>query len=211
MGEHLNNLGNYAFRKGDQDTRVAENQAMVGKISSLFVEVGSALSFETPELLKIAPETLERFYQEEPGLETYRRYFQIVQDQKEHILSDAEEKLLAAAGEMAQAPDDIYGKLTNADLTFPDAVDGQGNAVPLSDGSFVPTQISEDRVLRGRTPSAPTTRPTAPSATPPPRCSPPRSSSCSSSPPPGSMTAPWPPPWPAPGCPPRCTTTSSTR
>ena len=138
VGEHLNNLGNYAFRKGDQDTRVAENQAMVGKISSLFVEVGSALSFETPELLKIAPEKLERFYQEEPGLETYRRYFQIVQDQKEHILSDAEEKLLAAAGEMAQAPDDIYGKLTNADLTFPDTVDGQGNAVPLSDGSSAP-------------------------------------------------------------------------
>ena len=127
VGEHLNNLGNYAFRKGDQDTRVAENQAMVGKISSLFVEVGSALSFETPELLKIAPEKLEQFYQEEPGLETYRRYFQIVQDQKEHILSDAEEKLLAAAGEMAQAPEDIYGKLTNADLTFPDTVDGQGN------------------------------------------------------------------------------------
>ena len=148
VGEHLNDLGNYAFRKGDQDTRVAENQAMVGKISSLFVEVGSALSFETPELLKIAPETLEQFYQEEPGLETYRRYFQIVQDQKEHILSDAEEKLLAAAGEMAQAPEDIYGKLTNADLTFPDTVDGQGNAVPLSDGSFVPTQMSEDRTLR---------------------------------------------------------------
>ena len=148
VGEHLTELANYAQRKGDQDTRVAENQAMVGKISSLFVEVSSALAFETPELLKIAPEKLEQFYQEEPGLEVHRRYFQIVQDQKEHILSDPEEKLLAAAGEMAQAPDDIYGKLTNADLTFPDTVDGQGNAVPLSDGSFVPTQMSEDRVLR---------------------------------------------------------------
>ena len=148
VGEHLNNLGNYAFRKGDQDTRVAENQAMVGKISSLFVEVGSALSFETPELLKIAPETLERFYQEEPGLETYRRYFQIVQDQKEHILSDAEEKLLAAAADLAQAPSDVYAKLTYADLTFPSTTDGEGNEVPLSNGAFVPTQMSEDRVLR---------------------------------------------------------------
>ena len=148
VGEHLTELANYAQRKGDQDTRVAENQALVGKVMSLYVEISSAVSFETPELLKIAPEKLEQFYQEEPGLEVYRRYFQIVQDQKEHILSDPEEKLLAAAGEMAQAPDDIYGKLTNADLTFPDAVDGQGNAVPLSDGSFVPTQISEDRVLR---------------------------------------------------------------
>ena len=58
MGEHLTELANYAQRKGDQDTRVAENQAMVGKISSLFVEVSSALAFETPELLKIAPEKL---------------------------------------------------------------------------------------------------------------------------------------------------------
>ena len=148
VGEHLTELANYAQRKGDQDTRVAENQALVGKVMSLYVEISSAVSFETPELLKIPQETLEQFYRDEPKLELYRRYFQIVQDQKEHILSDAEEKLLAAAGEMAQAPDDIYGKLTNADLTFPDTVDGQGNAVPLSDGSFVPTQMSEDRVLR---------------------------------------------------------------
>lgn len=148
VGEHLTELANYAQRKGDQDTRVAENQALVGKVMSLYVEISSAVSFETPELLKIPQETLEQFYRDEPKLELYRRYFQIVQDQKEHILSDAEEKLLAAAGEMAQAPEDIYGKLTNADLTFPDAVDGQGSAVPLSDGSFVPTQMSEDRVLR---------------------------------------------------------------
>ncbi len=148
VGEHLTELANYAQRKCDQDTRVAENQAMVGKVMSLYVEISSATAFETPELLKIPQETLEQFYRDKPELELYRRYFQIVQDQKEHILSDAEEKLLAAAGEMAQAPDDIYGKLTNADLTFPDAVDGQGNAVPLSDGSFVPTQMSEDRALR---------------------------------------------------------------
>ena len=148
VGEHLTELANYAQRKCDQDTRVAENQAIVGKVMSLYVEISSATAFETPELLKIPQETLEQFYRDKPELELYRRYFQIVQDQKEHILSDAEEKLLAAAGEMAQAPDDIYGKLTNADLIFPDAVDGQGNAVPLSDGSFVPTQMSEDRALR---------------------------------------------------------------
>ena len=148
VGEHLNNLGNYAFRKGDQDTRVAENQAMVGKISSLFVEVGSALSFETPELLKIAPETLERFYGEKPELELYRRDFTIIQDRREHTLSDAEEKLLAGVGELAQAPDDIFSKLADADLTFPDAVDGKGEKHPLSNGSYTLLMASEDRALR---------------------------------------------------------------
>ena len=145
---HVNNLANYAFRKGDQDTRVPEYQAMQGKLMSALVEMNSASAFATPELIRIAPESLEQFYAQEPGLELYRRTFQVLQDRRAHVLSDAEEKLLAATGEMAQAPQDIYGKLTNADLTFPDAVDGQGNAVPLSAGSFVPTQMSEDRALR---------------------------------------------------------------
>ena len=55
VGEHLNNLGNYAFRKGDQDTRVAENQAMVGKITSQFVALSQAVSFEIPEVLRFPP------------------------------------------------------------------------------------------------------------------------------------------------------------
>ena len=144
----LLNLANYAFRKGDQDTRVAQYQAMGGKISSLAVEVNGAISFETPEILSIDADKLERFMKEEPGLELYRRYLTIIQDQKAHVLSDAEEKLLAAVGDLAHAPEDIFGKLTDADLTFPSATDGEGNEVPLSNGAFVPTQMSEDRVLR---------------------------------------------------------------
>lgn len=148
VGEHLSNLIEYAMRKGDQDTRVPKYQAMNGKIMSLWVEINSSTAFDTPELLNISPEALEQFYADEPKLELYRRYFQIIQDKKAHILSDAEEKLLAAAGEMASAPSDIYSKLVNADLTFPSAVDSQGSAVPLSNGSFVPCEMSEDRTLR---------------------------------------------------------------
>ena len=144
----LLNLANYAYRKGDQDTRMAQYQAMEGKVSSLIVEINGAMSFETPEILAIDPAKLEEFMKEEPGLELYRRYLTIIQDQKAHVLSDAEEKLLAAVGELAHAPEDIFGKLTDADLTFPAATDGEGREVPLSNGAFVPTQMSEDRVLR---------------------------------------------------------------
>ena len=148
LDTHISNLAHYAFRKGDEDTRVSEYQAMQGKLTSTLVELNRDSAFATPELIAIPPDTLERFYAQQPALTLYRRYFQVLQDRRAHVLSDAEERLLAAAGEMAQAPEDIYGKLTNADLTFPEAMDGQGNQVPLSDGSFVPTQMSEDRVLR---------------------------------------------------------------
>ena len=147
-GTRLGALMRYASLRQDEDTRVAKYQAMYGKAMSLYVELAGSLAFATPEILKIPDEKLEQFYREEPGLELYRRYFRIIQDKREHTLTDAEEKLLSAAGEMAQAPEDISSKLENADLTFPDATDGQGNAVPLSNGSFVPTQMSEDRALR---------------------------------------------------------------
>ena len=147
-GDRAINLYRYAALRQDEDTRVGKYQAMAGKATSLWVELNSATAFETPELLKISPETLERFYADKPELELYRRFFTVLQDRKEHTLSDAEEKLLAAAGEMAQAPDEVFSKFTAADLTFPDAVDGQGNSLPLSNGTFVPYEMSEDRALR---------------------------------------------------------------
>ena len=131
-GELLVKLMDYAQRRSDEDTRVPEYQAMVGKITSQYVALSQAVSFEIPEVLRIPTETLERFYGEKPELELYRRYFTIIQDRREHTLSDSEEKLLAGVGELAQAPDDIFSKLADADLTFPDAVDGKGEKHALT-------------------------------------------------------------------------------
>ena len=141
-------LGNYCMRKADQDTREAAYQAMVGKFMSVVVDLSAATSFETPEIMAISDETLDAFYTSFPKLERYRRYLTDLRRRKEHVLSPAEEKLLASAGEMAQAPDNIYGMFADADITFPDAIDAEGNPHPLNQGTFVPCQESSDRELR---------------------------------------------------------------
>ena len=141
-------LANYCMRKADVDTRDAVYQAMVGKFMSVVVDLGAATSFETPEIMAISDETLDGFYAACPKLERYRRYLTDMRRRKEHVLSPAEEKLLASAGEMAQTPDNVYGMLADADLTFPDAVDSQGNKHALSQGTFVACEESADRVLR---------------------------------------------------------------
>ena len=141
-------LANYCMRQSDVDTRVAKYQAMTGKFMNVVVSLSAACSFETPEILAISDETLENFFAAEPKLERYRRYLTNARRRKEHILSPAEEKLLAAAGEMSNAPSDIYGNFGNADLTFPNVVDSEGKEYPLSNGTFVLHQSSEDRVLR---------------------------------------------------------------
>ena len=141
-------LGNYAMRKSDEDTRDAKYQGFVGKYMSIAVGMNAALSFETPEIMAISDEMLDAFYKECPRLEHFRRYLTDMRRFKDHILSPAEEKLLAAAGEMAQSPSGIYGMFSNADLKFQDAEDAQGNKHPISQGSFVATQESSDRTLR---------------------------------------------------------------
>ena len=141
-------LANYCMRKSDEDTRNARYQAMVGKFMSVIVSLSAECSFETPEIMAITEETLERFYSEYPKLERYRRYLTNARRMKAHTLSAAEEKLLAAAGEMADAPSNIFGAFENADLTFPDAVDSKGQKHPLTQGSFVSLEESSDRELR---------------------------------------------------------------
>ncbi len=141
-------LANYCMRKADEDTRNPVYQAMQGKFMGTVVALHAATSFETPEIMEIAEESLDRFYAECPELERYRRYLNDLRRRKAHTLSAAEEKLLASAGEMAQAPDTIYGAFADADISFPDAVDAEGGKHPLSQGTFVSLEESSDRVLR---------------------------------------------------------------
>ena len=141
-------IASYCMRKADEDTRVAKYQEMVGRFMTAMVALNAATSFETPEIMAISDETLDGFYAACPGLERYRRYLTKLRRRKDHILSPAEEKLLAAAGEMAQAPDTIYGQFADADIKFPDAIDAEGKAHPLSQGTFVLCQSSADRALR---------------------------------------------------------------
>ena len=141
-------LANYCMRKADEDTRNATYQAMTGKFMSVVVALSAATSFETPEIMAISDETLENFYKELPELERYRRYLTDLRRLKDHVLSAAEEKLLAAAGELSQSPDTIYGMFADADITFPDAEDSNGGKHPVSQGTFVQCEESADRVLR---------------------------------------------------------------
>ena len=141
-------LGNYASRMTDVDTRVAKYQAMSGRYMTAVVALNAATSFETPEIMALSDEQLEAFYAQTPGLERYRRYLTNLRRRKAHILSPEEEKLLAAAGEVAQTPSKVFGAFSNADLTFPDVEDSQGKKYPLSQSTFVPYEESQDRVLR---------------------------------------------------------------
>lgn len=144
----FDSLYGYAQRRSDEDTANSLYQGMTSQAMSAMVAVDAASSFETPELLAIPDDKLEQFYKDEPALETYRLALTRIRNKRAHILSDAEEKLLAAAGEMSQAPDSVYSVFADADLKFPSATDKDGNSHPVTHGTYIPLMHSADRVLR---------------------------------------------------------------
>ena len=148
LGVRLEKLVGYANCKGDEDLGNGTYQDMRSKAMACHVGIAGAAAFATPELLAIPDDVLDRFYAECPALEEYRRSITRVRRMREHILSPAEEKLLAAAGEMAGGPDAIASALRNADMRFADAIDSEGQAHPLSAGTFGPLMESQDRALR---------------------------------------------------------------
>ncbi len=144
----LTPLYGYASCKGDEDTANGFYQDLRGKAMSTYVAVAGAASFATPEIMAIPDETIEKFFKDEPALETYRRPIERIRRRAAHVLSPECENILATAGEIADSPDNIGSILRNADMRFPSVTDKDGNELPLTDGTFVPLLESDDVDLR---------------------------------------------------------------
>ena len=146
--ERLSRFHTYASCKSDQDTGNGTYQDFRGKAMGTYVAVLSACAFATPEIMAIDDDTLNLFYAAQPELLGYQRSLYQIRRRKAHILSPECEKLLAAAGEMADAPDRVSSTFRDADLTFPSVVDGEGKERTLTDATFIPMLMGSDRALR---------------------------------------------------------------
>ena len=144
----LDRVGGYSFMRHDQDAGNSHYQELELKAQSASVRISEELAFMEPEILEIPDDVLARFYEEEPGIRDYDVTIREIRRLKEHTLSKEMEQLLASAGEMAQTASNGFGMLSNADLKFPSVTDSEGKEIQLSNGRFVPLQMSADRELR---------------------------------------------------------------
>ena len=144
----LTPLHTYASCSSDRDTSDGFYQDMRGKAMSTWVAIASAAAFATPEIMALDEDRLNLFYAVQPELETYRRSIWQIRRRAAHILSEGEEKLLSAAGEIAEGPERIGGAFRDADVRFDPALDEKGESHTLTNGTFVPLLESADRTLR---------------------------------------------------------------
>ncbi len=138
----------YAAMKKDEDNRVDKYQAMDDKCGSVIAKVSAAMSFFTPELLSASEEQILSYIEENPALKQYEFLLKDALREKKHVLTAAEENILAQLSEVTGATNDIFKMLNNADMTFGTVTDEDGDTIEQTHGNYITFMESHDRRLR---------------------------------------------------------------
>lgn len=138
----------YASMKNDQDTTVAKYQEFQAKATALYAKYSEVFSFYEPEFMTLSKEDFAAFVAETPDLKKYAHFFEKIFRRQAHVLSQAEEELLAGAGEIFGAAGETFEILDNADIVFPLVTDEKGEEVQLSHGNFISFMESKNRDIR---------------------------------------------------------------
>lgn len=138
----------YARMKKDEDTRLSKYQAMSDKATSLIARVSSLTSFFMPELLDLPEEWLLDCIRSEARLAVYEHSIRDIFRLKSHVLSHAEENLIAQFGELTPVTNDVFSMINNADMKFGTVTDEKGETVELTHGRYVSLLESKKKEVR---------------------------------------------------------------
>jgi oligoendopeptidase F len=148
LSREVEQVAAYARMRSDEDTRDQEAQGRATRARTLAAEAASASSFIEPEIQQLPEERVEAMLESTPDLEVYEHYLDDVLRLAPHTRSAEVEQVLSELGEVLSAPSDVYGKLTDADLTFPTVEDSAGEAVEITQSNFTSLLQRPDREFR---------------------------------------------------------------
>lgn len=138
----------YARMRRDEDNAETSAQARADRAENLITQVQSGFSYFTPEILTIPEEVIKLYLAEEPRLKVYTRHITEILEQRPHILSGAEERIVAELGEVLGSSDTAFTMLTNVDIEFEPISTGQGQIIELTKGRYSKFMEGEDREIR---------------------------------------------------------------
>jgi len=128
-------LGEYAGLKAAEDVGNSTYQGIVARYMHLATKANALASYIAPEIQAIPSQRMRTFLKDK-RLALYRFQLEKLLRYRPHILSQAEERLLAMQGEVIESTSRIFTQLNDADLAFGTCIDENGKEMPLTQGSF---------------------------------------------------------------------------
>lgn len=144
----LENIFVYARMRRDENNAESRYQAMTNKCGSVIAAVSASMSFFTPELLSASENTILKYIESEADLKEYEFAIKDTLRQKAHILSEAEENILAQMSEVTGATNEIFTMLNNADIKFGSITDEDGDETEVTHGNYIKFMESHNRDVR---------------------------------------------------------------
>ena len=145
-GRILEKLSVYAYMKHDENTKDSAYDALLNRVNFVAVNLGAKTAFVVPEITALDKSAIENFIKN-PELSDYDYFLKCVLKNKEHVLSENEEKLITLSSEALSSFKDVFTKIDNADLPITHFTFG-GKKYPLSHGLYGVYMQSPDRDLR---------------------------------------------------------------
>lgn len=124
----------YAHMRHHEDMRVSKNSANLSKVLGLYTKIFAEFSFIEPELTSLDDEYLQSLIKDEAFGEYDYKLKRVIAS-KAHVLSSAEEKLLALGSDIMEDFQNVFSLLDNANLNLPEA-DFNGEKVQMSHGTY---------------------------------------------------------------------------
>ena len=142
-------LYTYAALRADEDLSLAKNQERRQQAGALYTLLGEKTAWLAPEILALGEAKVRAFERENTTLaERHGFFLDNTLRAAPHTLGMEAESVLAAAGDVLQQPDSVYGQLANSELPFPTVTLSNGASVRLDQSGYVQHRQSENRADR---------------------------------------------------------------
>jgi oligoendopeptidase F len=150
LSKEFSRLYVYASMNSDTDTRDSKFLSMeqeMGQIGSTF---SAKTAYIEPEILAMAQATIDDFLAKEKGLAIYKHYLGDILRRKAHTGTAGEEKIIADASLMADAPNTVFGIFADADFPYADVTLANDSTLKVDKPAFNFYRASANREDRKR-------------------------------------------------------------
>ena len=125
----------YAMFKYHQDMSNVEAIKLYKRVEKISTDFSEVESFASPEISKISNERLEEFLTDD-RMKEFEKTIRDIMKEKDHILSEDVENVLAQYGEVFGASENTFDIFTNTEFEFDSIKDDDGNEMKMNAAIF---------------------------------------------------------------------------
>jgi oligoendopeptidase F len=126
----------YCSLNSDLDTRDMKYSSMTKELQQIFSDFSARSAYINPEILSMDWTKIEQFIKDEPKLEVYRKSLTDLFREKQHTLTEGEERIMALSSLITGVSSSTYNTFSNAEMPSPEITLSTGEKVILNSTGY---------------------------------------------------------------------------